>query len=169
MDRSRRRAGEACRRGVTRKLTDTPRRTTGTSCWAAPAGVFVNTTTPQSHPTNRRHYPSRLDRYVDQPVSWPDAPEEPTGSAREPQAHRLGMNATKRLARLVTRQLPTGAWSRRCGTSVPEVPIAPWSRCPGAVPPGHHADARGKIKNSGRSSGSTPLTVACSRVATTEI
>ncbi len=32
-----------------------------------------------------------------------------------------------------------------------------------------HADARGKMKNSGRSSGSTPLTVACSRVATTEI
>ena len=32
-----------------------------------------------------------------------------------------------------------------------------------------HADARGKIKNSGRSSGMNPLTVACSRVATTEI
>lgn len=32
-----------------------------------------------------------------------------------------------------------------------------------------HADARGKIKNSGRSSGSIPLTVARSRVATTEI
>lgn len=33
----------------------------------------------------------------------------------------------------------------------------------------NHADARGKMKNSGRSSGSIPLTVARSRVATTEI
>jgi site-specific DNA recombinase len=32
-----------------------------------------------------------------------------------------------------------------------------------------HPDARGKMKNSGRSSGIIPLTVACSRVATTEI